>query len=98
LPDIAFARWRISGDEAWGIKSPAVRRGLARRPAEVVPHLGVDEKAIAKRHRYLTVVTDLERHRVLYLADDRQQESLDGFWATLPAAPVAGIEAVATDM
>jgi len=79
LPDIAFARWRISGDEAWGIKSPAVRRGLARRPAEVVPHLGVDEKAIAKRHPYLTVVTDLERHRVLYLADNRQQESLDGF-------------------
>ena len=63
-----------------------------------MPHLGVDEKAIAKRHPYLTVVTDLERHRVLYLADNRQQESLDGFWATLPAAPVAGIEAVATDM
>ena len=79
MPDIAFARWRISGDEAWGIKTRAVRRGLARRPAEVVPHLGVDEKAIAKRHPYLTVVTDLERHRVLYLADNRQQESLDGF-------------------
>ncbi|MGA9523581.1 MAG: ISL3 family transposase [Myxococcaceae bacterium] len=89
---------RISWDEAWGIKTRAVRRGLARRQAEVVPHLGVDEKAIAKRHRYLTVVADLERNRVLYLADDRKQESLDGFWATLTAAQVAGIEAMAMDM
>jgi transposase len=81
-----------------GHQDPRVRRGLARRQAEVVPHLGVDEKAIAKRHRYLTVVADLERNRVLYLADDRKQESLDGFWATLTAEQLAGIEAMAMDM
>jgi transposase len=89
---------RISWDEVWGIKTRAVRRGLARLQAEVVPHLGVDEKAIAKRHRYLTVVADLDHHRVLYLADDRQQASLDGFWATLTAAQVGEIGAIATDM
>jgi transposase len=89
---------RTSWNEAWGIKARAVRRGLARRRAEVVPHLGVDEKAIAKRHRYLTVVADLERHRVLYLADDRKQESLDGFWATPTAEQMAGIEAMAMDL
>ena len=48
-------------------------RGLARLRREVVAHLGVDEKAIAKRHRYLTVVADLDRSRVLYLAEDRKQ-------------------------
>ena len=89
---------RITWDEAWGIKRRAVRRGLARRGQEVVARLGVDEKAIAKRHRYLTVVADLERSRVLYLADDRKQESLDSFWPTLTPAQRDGITAVAMDM
>ncbi len=89
---------RISQDEAWGIKGRAVRRGLARRTQGVVAHLGVDEKAITKRHRSLTVVADLGRSHVLSLADDRQQESLDGFWATLIPEQLARIQAVATDM
>ena len=81
---------RLTWDEVWGIKERAVTRGLSRRTQEVIPHVGVDEKAIAKRHRYLTVVADLERHRVLYLAEDRKQESLDGFWATLTPAQREG--------
>ena len=89
---------RISWDEGWVIKARAVKRGLARRRAEVVARLGVDEKAIAKRHRYLTIVADVERSRVLYLADDRKQESLDGFWATLTPTQCDGITAVAMDM
>jgi transposase len=89
---------RITWDEAWGIKGRAVKRGLARRSAEVVAHVGVDEKAIAKRHRYLTLVADLDRNRVLYVADDRKQDSLDGFWPTLTPAQRAGITAVAMDM
>ena len=89
---------RITWDEAWGIKARAVARGLARRGREVVARLGVDEKAIAKRHRYLTVVADLERSRVLYLAEDRKQESLDRFWTTLTPAQQEGIDAIAMDM
>lgn len=89
---------RITWDEAWGIKTRAVARGLARRGHEVVARLGVDEKAIAKRHRYLTVVADQDRHRVLYLAEDRKQASLDGFWATLTPAQREGIAAIAMDM
>ena len=89
---------RISWDEGWGIQGRAVKRGLARRGAEVVGRLGVDEKAMAKRHRYLTSVADLEQSRVLYLADDRKQASLDGFWPTLTAAQRDGITAIAMDM
>src|SRR5690606_27212905 len=89
---------RSTWDEAWGIKARAVARGLSRRTQDVMPHLGVDEKAIAKRHRYLTIVADLKHSRVLYLAEDRKQESLDGFWATLAPAQREGIEAIAMDM
>ena len=75
-----------------------MKRGLARRGHDVVARLGVDEKAIAKRHRYLTIVADLAQSRVLYLADDRKQESLGGFWPTLTPAQRDGITAVAMDM
>src|SRR5260370_5982060 len=76
----------------------AVKRGLARRKAEQIRHLGVDEKAFRKGHKYLTVVNDLVRGRVLYVAEDRKQESLDGFWETLTEGQRKGIEAVAMDM
>jgi transposase len=44
------------------------------------------------------VVNDLSRGRVLYVAEDRKQESLDGFWGTLTPTQREGIEAVAMDM
>jgi len=89
---------RLSWDEVHGILERAVRRGLTRRQAEPVPRLGVDEKSFRKRHRYLTVVNDLDRGRVLYVAEGRRQASLDGFWGTLTAEQLAGVEAVAMDM
>ena len=89
---------RLSWDEVHGILNRAVRRGLQRRQAEPVPRLGVDEKSFRKRHRYLTVVNDLDRGRVLYVAEGRREASLDGFWGTLTAEQLAGVEAVAMDM
>lgn len=88
----------LSWDEVHGILERAVRRGLERRQAEPVPRLGVDEKSFRRRHRYLTLVNDLDRGRVLYVADGRRQASLDGFWETLSDEQLASIEAVAMDM
>jgi transposase len=59
---------RLSWDEIHGILERAVERGLARRQAEPIPYLGVDEKAFRKGHKYLTLVNDLTRNRVLYVA------------------------------
>lgn len=69
----------------------AVERGLERRQAEKLPALGVDEKAFRKGQKYFTLVNDLERSRVLYVAEDRTQASLDGFWETLTEEQVASI-------
>ena len=88
----------LSWDEIHGIMERAVERGLERRQAEKVPALGVDEKAFRKGHKYFTLVNDLERGRVLYVAEDRTQASLDGFWATLTDEQMASIQAVAMDM
>src|SRR5579864_8141365 len=89
---------QLSWHEIHGILERAVKRGLARRQAEEIPHLGVDEKAFRKGHKYLTLVNDLQRNRVLYVAEDRERSSLDGFWSTITADQRASIEAVALDM
>jgi transposase len=91
-------RLQLSWDEIHGILERAVKRGLARRQAEEIPQLGVDEKAFRKGHKYLTLVNDLQRNRVLYVAEDREQRSLDGFWSTITNQQLASIQAVALDM
>lgn len=91
-------RLGLSWDEVHGIMERAVKRGLARREAEELPHIGVDEKAFRKGHRYATVVCDVDRSRVLYVAEDRKQSSLDGFWKSITPAQLASIEGVAMDM
>jgi transposase len=91
-------RLGLSWDEVHAIMDRAVKRGLARRQAETIRFLGVDEKAFRKGHRYVTLVNDLEKGHVLYVAEDRQQTSLDGFWKTLSSEQRQRIEGVAMDM
>ena len=89
---------RISWDEAWNIMERAVERGLRAKGRRVIAHLGVDEKAVARRHRYVTLVCDLDRGTVEYIADDRKRSSLDAYYQSLSKEQLAGIEAVAMDM
>lgn len=91
-------RMRLSWDEIDGVMQRAVRRGLERRKLEEIKQVGVDETSFQKRHEYVTVVSDLERSRVLYVADDRRAESLDGFWSLLAPSQRLEIKAVAMDM
>ncbi len=47
---------RVSWDEAWGLMERAVTRGRAAKARAVPEHIGIDEKAIAKGHQYMTLV------------------------------------------
>src|SRR3989441_8400060 len=89
---------RISWDEAWHILERAVERGQRAKRPRVTPRLGVDEKAIAKGHQYLTLVCDLDQATVEFIAEDRKQASLARYFTGLTEAQVAGIEALALDM
>src|SRR5438552_770658 len=80
------------------IMERAVHRGLARRKAQKLHYLGVDEKAFRKGHNYVTIVNDLDSGHVLYVAADRKQSSLDDFWKQLTPTQLAEIEGVAMDM
>src|SRR6266446_5225838 len=74
-------------------------RGLERRELGQLTWLGVDEKSFLRRHNYVTIVTDLEEPRVLFVADDRKQQSLEAFWAMgLSASQRTALEAIAMDM
>jgi len=88
----------ISWDEAWEIKRRAVARGRARQRVRVPARLGIDETAVARGHDYLTLVCDLAAGTVEYLAEERKQASLDGYFAALTPAQRAQIQAVAMDM
>ena len=88
----------ISWDEAWNLMERAVERGLRAKRQRVIAHLGVDEKAVARRHQYVTLVCDLDRSTVEYVAEDRKKTSLDAYYQSLSKEQLAGIEAVAMDM
>ncbi len=89
---------KLSWDEIHAIQERAVKRGLKRRKASPIRYLGVDEKAYKTGHSYLTLVNDLEKGQVLFVAEDREEKSLDGFWPTLTTEQLSSIEAVAIDM
>lgn len=89
---------KISWDEAWHLMEQAVTRGQARKAQRLVPRIGVDEKAAAKGHKYLTLVCDLDHGTIEYVGEDRKQESLDAYYQALTYEQRAAIEAVAMDM
>lgn len=72
-------RLKLSWDEVHAIQERAVNRGLERRKAEPVAHIGVDEKSFTRGHHYFTLVNDLDRGRVLFAGEHRTTETLDEF-------------------
>jgi transposase len=89
---------RISWEEARGIMERAVARGLDRRSADLIPYLGVDEKAIRKGHRYVTVLTDLDGRRIIEVTPERTKASLMDALKALDSRQIAGVQAVSMDM
>ena len=101
-PSAVARRLGLSWDEAHGIMRRAVARGLVRRAAESaarpVTRIGIDEKSFLKHHQYVSIVVDLDRRRVLHIADDRKAESLTPYFEGLTQAEREGISAIAMDM
>lgn len=60
--------------------------------------LAIDEIAIRKRHRYMTIVLDLEAGRIVWVGEGRSSETLRSFFEELSPAQLASIEAIAADM
>jgi transposase len=86
---------------SWDMIKEIQKRDLSRRFAKPkLKHLrqiAIDEIAVAKGHRYLTVVMDLESGAVVFVGDGKGADALNPFWKRLRSS-IAKIEAVAMDM
>lgn len=89
---------RLSWDETWHLMDRAVARGLAAKPLTAPARIGVDEKAAGRGQDYITVVSDVDRGTVEFIADERRTASLDSYFDRFSAEQLAGIDAVAMDM
>lgn len=76
----------------------AVEYGLAQRRRRPLPILGIDEVSRRQGHHYLTVVYDLERGVLLWVGEDRPEETLTRFFAELGRRRSATIQVLCLDM
>lgn len=60
--------------------------------------IGVDEFSYRKRHRYLTVVVDHDRQRVIWAGQGRSAETLGAFFDAMGDERLEQIETVSIDM
>jgi transposase len=60
--------------------------------------LAIDEIAVKKGHRYMTVVLDYDTGGVVWMGEGRQTDTLDGFFRGMPPTVRNAIQAVAIDM
>lgn len=97
--DQACGLLRISWETAQTIIDRAVARGLERRSLEGVKYVGIDEKSFGAGQSYVSIMTDIERHRVLEVAEGRTTESAaDTLWKTLNSSQRQRVRGVAMDM
>ena len=75
-----------------------MNRVLARKPHAIPERIGVDEKSFAKGHRYETLVYDINKSCVVYVGDEREQESLERYYQQFKPEERATVQCVAMDM
>lgn len=89
---------------SWGVVYRAVQwvvaYGLAQRSLDGVKSIGIDEIAVWKGHKYLTVVYQIDQgtRRLLWVARDRTEESLRGFFELIGERRTQALRFVVTDM
>ncbi|MGH8848417.1 MAG: ISL3 family transposase, partial [Polaromonas sp.] len=89
---------RLSWSTVNAIMVSAVERGMLRRTEEEISHLGIDEKSSEKGHSYASILTDIDRSRVLDLVPERKLEAAKSLLETLTPSQRASVKAVAMDM
>jgi transposase len=87
----------LSWDTVKDIVKERLQRDYGQIGLKTVKHLSIDEIHTGKRHRFYTLVLDLDSGRIVWVAPGRGQAALRGFWRRLRKSR-AKVEAVAMDM
>ena len=77
-----------------------VRWGLVHREIGEIEAIGIDEIQYRRGHQYLTLVyqIDADCRRLLYVAQDRTEASLRGFFSTISEQAKHSLKFVCSDM
>lgn len=88
---------QVSWDTIKDIQAKSLQRRFGKPKLHKLQQIAIDEIAIGKGHRYVTVVLNLLTGAVVYVGDGKGVEALERFWKRLRRAR-AKVKAVATDM
>ncbi|HLJ95688.1 MAG TPA: ISL3 family transposase [Gemmataceae bacterium] len=87
----------VSWDTIKDIQARNLQRRFGKPKLHKLRELAIDEVAIGKGHRYVTVVLNLRSGAVVFVGDGKGTQALENFWKRLRRAR-AKVAAVATDM
>ena len=87
----------VSWDTIKDIQKRYLKKRFSRPVLKDLRHMAIDEIAVKKGHRYLTVALDLESGAVIFVGDGKGAEALEPLWKRLNHSR-ARVEAVAIDM
>jgi transposase len=96
IKDVAL-HLHVSWDTIKEIQANNLQRRFGKPKLGKLTQIAIDEIAIAKGHRYVTVVLNLLTGAVVFVGDGKDADALKPFWKRLKRAR-AKIKAVATDM
>jgi transposase len=96
IQDVA-AHLQVSWDTVKDIQARSLQQRFGKPKLRKLRQIAIDEIAIGKGHRYVTVVLDLLSGAVVFVGDGKGVDALDPFWPRLRRAR-AKVKAVATDL
>jgi len=86
----------------WKTVAAAVKRavawGLTHRPWKPLRVIGIDEVSRSKGQRYLTLVYDLERNRLVWIGENRDAATMQSFFRWLGPRRARSVLIVCCDM
>jgi transposase len=88
---------KISWDTVKTIQKRELQKRFRKPKLKHLTQIAIDEIAIAKGHKYVTLVLDLKSGAVVYVGDGKGADALKPFWKRLKSSR-AKIQAVAMDM
>lgn len=89
---------RCSWEAVSAIITRVVADHLDQIRLDAIYRIGVDELAYRYGHQYLTVVGDHDQRQVVWIAEGRTRQALQGFFDKLGAERTANLQAVSMDM